>query len=192
MRRRAGPDRASSTSVIAAAATITVLAACGDGRNASTVAARPSDTTSPEGRFAAPPPAAPNDTGCVITGLWRQCSVRARLERAGLAPIAGDTVRHPFLHVPGQRYKVGDAELEAFVYETADMRRRDTTPLDSVRAAPPGTETTWERPPTLITSENLAAILVGGNARHVERVTLALTAGAGTTDFQAGTGATKR
>jgi hypothetical protein len=164
-------------------------AACDRGEQASR--ARAADTTSPEGHFATPAPAE-GDTGCVLAGLWRQCSVRERLERAGLAPVAGDTVRHPFLHVPGQRYRLGDASLEAFVYETAEMRRRDTAPLDSVRAAPPGTEATWERPPTLITSANLAAILIGGNARQVERVTLALTAGTGTTDFQVPGGAAKR
>lgn len=147
------------------------------------------DTTSPEGHFAAPPLASA-DSSCELSGLWRQCSVHDRLERAGLAPIVGDSVRHAFLHVPGRRYKIGDAELQAFVYETAAMRRRDTAPLDSVRVAPPGAETEWERPPTLITSENLAAVLIGGNARQVERVTLALTAGAGSTTFQApGTGA---
>jgi hypothetical protein len=162
---------------------LTALAGCGEKKSAPV--ARVADTTSPEGHFAAAPAASsPSDTTCVLTNLWRQCSVRERLERAGLAPQPGDAVRHPFLHVPGQRYRVGDASLEAFVYETVEMRRRDTAPLDSVRAAPPGTETTWERPPTLITSENLVAILIGGNERQVERVTLELTAGAGTTDFQ--------
>ena len=147
--------------------------------------ARAADTTSPEGRFVARAggPAAAG-TACPAGPLWSQCGVRERLERAGLAPQVGDTVRHGFLHVPGQRYRVGDAEVQAFVYETVEMRRRDTAPLDSVRAAPPGAEPGWEKPPTLVTSENLAAVLVGGNARQVERVTLALTAGAGTTEFQ--------
>ena len=149
------------------------------------------DTTSPEGHFAAPSLASA-DSACELSGLWRQCSVHDRLKRAGLAPIVGDSVRHPFLHVPGRRYKVGDAELQAFVYETVEMRRRDTAPLDSVRVAPPGTETAWERPPTLITSENLAAVLIGGNARQVERVTLALTAGVGSTTFQAPEAGAKR
>lgn len=153
--------------------------------------ARAADTTSPEGHFVAPALQPTAGTGCPAGALWAQCSVRERLERSGLAPQAVDTVRHAFLHVPGQRYRLGDAELQAFVYESAAMRERDTAPLDSIRAAPPGTETTWERPPTLITSGNLAAILLGGNARQVERVTLALTAGSGTTDFQTGAGATK-
>ena len=153
--------------------------------------ARAADTTSPEGHFVAPAVQPGGAPSCALGSLWEQCSVRDRLERAGLAPQPGDTVRHPFLHVPGLRYKVGDAELQAFVYGSPAMRERDTAPLDSVRAAPPGTETTWERPPTLITSENLAAILIGGNQRQVERVTLALTAGAGSTEFQSGAGGAK-
>jgi hypothetical protein len=165
------------------AAAALALAACGTRDDP---VARAADTTSPEGHFVAPALQPGGAPPCALGALWAQCSVRERLERAGLAPQPVDTVRHAFLHVPGQRYKVGDAELQAFVYETTDMRQRDTAPLDSVRAAPPGVETSWERPPTLITSGNLAAILIGGNERQVERVTLALTAGAGTTDFQSG------
>ena len=164
------------------------LAAC---RAREEPVARTADTTSPEGHFVAPALQPTAGNGCVAGPLWAQCTVKERLERAGLAPQPADSVRHPFLHVPGQRYRIGDAELQAFVYESAAMRQRDTAPLDSVRAAPPGTDANWERPPTLITSENLAAILVGGNARQVERVTLALTAGASTTNFQTGTGAAK-
>ena len=168
--------------VLLAVAAAVATGAC---RGAEAPAARAADTTSPEGRFVAPS-AAPVAAGapCPPGPLWSQCGVRERLERAGLAPQPSDTVRHAFLHVPGARYRVGDAELQAFVYETVEMRQRDTAPLDSVRAAPPGAEPGWEKPPTLITSENLAAVLVGGNARQVERVTLALTAGAGTTEFQ--------
>lgn len=172
--------------LVRSAGVVALLVAC---RGEPDTAARVADATTPEGQFATPaaPASGPAGTAgapCPAGPVWAQCSVRERLDRAGLAPVAGDTVRHTFLHVPGQRYRVGDAELQAFVYATAEMRRRDTAPLDSVRAAPPGAETAWERPPTLITSGNLAAILIGGNARQVERVTLALTAGAGTTDFR--------
>ena len=183
------PARASRRQAFAAVATLALaLVACDTRKDP---IARAADTTSPEGHFVAPPMQPTAANGCPAGALWAQCSVRERLERSGLAPQPVDTVRHAFLHVPGQRYRLGDAELQAFVYESAAMRERDTAPLDSIRAAPPGTETTWERPPTLITSGNLAAILLGGNARQVERVTLALTAGSGTTDFQTGTGAPK-
>jgi hypothetical protein len=165
------------------AAVLLLAAAAGACRDRRPAAAHSAETTSPEGHYAAPA-LTPPDSACELTGLWRQCSVLDRLERAGLAPIAADSVRHAFLHVPGRRYKLGDAMLEAFVYETTTMRERDTAPLDSVRVAPPGAETEWERPPTLITSENLAAVLVGANERQAERVVLALTAGAGSTTFQ--------
>lgn len=182
------PRGAGARAVVVVAAVTLALAACETRKDP---VARAADTTSPEGHFVAPPLQATGADGCPAGALWAQCSVRERLERSGLAPQPVDTVRHAFLHVPGQRYRLGDAELQAFVYESPAMRERDTAPLDSIRAAPPGTETTWERPPTLITSGNLAAILLGGNARQVERVTLALTAGPGTTDFQTGTGAAK-
>lgn len=142
----------------------------------------PADSSAPGARPAttgkAAPPATAGDTGCVLRGQWRLCSVQDRLERAGLAPrLDPDTLRQPFLRVPGRRLQVGTAELQLFVYTDAAAAARDVAPLDTVRVAPAAMLVEWIAPPTLITSNNLVAILLSRNPRQIERVRNALTAG---------------
>jgi len=49
--------------------------------------------------------------------------------------------------------------------------------IDTVTVAPRGGVVNWPMPPTLITSNNLAAVLISDNGRLVERVQNAITAG---------------
>lgn len=101
-----------------------------------------------------------------------------RLERAGLAPQRGDTVRFPFLRVAGQTWKLGNATIHVFRYRDSVARRTDFVALDSVSARPRGdTLRTWSGTPTLLVNDNLLAILLSENEQQVERVSLALTAG---------------
>ena len=114
------------------------------------------------------------------TGRWDECNVRQRLERAGLAPQPlPDTLRVPFLDRPGFGYGVGHAELRVFLYDSAGALARDLADVDSARVQPTGgsAAVTWEATPTLITSNNMAAILLSDQATQIERVRLALTAG---------------
>jgi hypothetical protein len=107
------------------------------------------------------------------------CSVEKRLRSAGLAvlPESG-AVRQPFLDVPGKTFHLGaTATLQVFVYPTATARERDLTGVDTVSVQAQGSTVTWPVPPTLIVSNNLAAILLSPNARTIERVQLAITAG---------------
>lgn len=148
-----------------------LLAACSSGEDARNVSL---------GRDAPPPPAlrSAGDTGCVLSGNWRLCSVQDRLERAGLVPrLRPDTIRHAFMSVPGQLLLLGESELQLFLYADSGAMRRDVMRLDSIRVAPADMMVTWIAPPTLITSNNLAAILLGGSERQIERVRNALTAG---------------
>lgn len=112
------------------------------------------------------------------TGRWDECNVRQRLERAGLAPqrVTGE-VRQPFLRVPGIAYRVGRAELQVYLYDDAPALARDLARVDSVRVQGPDTTVSWSATPTLITSNNLAAILLSDHDTQIERVRLALTAG---------------
>ena len=115
---------------------------------------------------------------CPETGLWRECSLEKRLERAGFLAIRQDEeVLHDFLDVPGTAYLLGRDELQVFIYPSADDRERDLADVDSATVSPIGESVDWEATPTLIVSNNLAAILIGGTSRQVERVQLALTAG---------------
>lgn len=101
-----------------------------------------------------------------------------RLERAGLAPQRGDTVRYAFLRIPGETWRLGRATVHVFRYRDSVARHADFSQLDSVGARPRGdTITTWPGTPTLLVNDNLLAILLSDNAEQVERVSLALTAG---------------
>jgi hypothetical protein len=111
-------------------------------------------------------------------GLWQQCSVEERLIRAGMVLMRGDEpARHPFMHVPGLVYRTGVSEVQVFIYPSQEERERDTAPLDTVTVAPPGERVVWKAPPTLVTSINLAAIVLSLNGRQSERIANALGAG---------------
>ncbi len=116
---------------------------------------------------------------CPGTGHWESCTVFDRLERAGLAPQRGDTVRFPFLRIAGQTWRLGAATIHVFRYRDSVTRHADFAALDSASARPRGdTVTTWPGTPTMLVNDNLLAILLSENEEQVERVSLALTAGA--------------
>ena len=155
---------------------LVALASCGESREGK------GDSARTAGAAVAAAPAIPSLPECPNkSGRWDECNVRQRLERAGLAPQPlPDTIRHPFLRVPGIAYRVGHAELEVFLYDSAGALRRDLAALDTVRVQPTGDSAVavaWSATPTLITSNNLAAILLSDQGTQIERVRLALTAG---------------
>lgn len=116
---------------------------------------------------------------CPGTGHWEPCTVFDRLERAGLAPQRADSVRFSFLRIAGQTWRLGAATIHVFRYRDSVTRHADFEALDSASARPAGdTVTIWPGTPTVIVNDNLLAILLSENAEQVERVSLALTAGA--------------
>ena len=116
-------------------------------------------------------------TKCPPSATWTPCNVRERLEQSGLVLLPVDTIHHDFMHVPGVVWRIGHGELQLFLYADSAAMRRDVSQLDSARAAPPTMMITWIKPPTLITSNNLAAILLSDSGEEIERVANALTAG---------------
>lgn len=166
---------------LATGALVAAVACGGDREGARDTAIATAGT--PPATAGAPAPAAGGGTGCDMFGAWRPCSVRRRLEEAGLAPQeTGDTIRAPGFAVPGARWTIGEATLVVFLYPSPSARERDTRALDTLTAAPRGaTSSPWPKlhPPTLMASGNLAAVLHGPRVsqRQRERVVLALTAG---------------
>jgi hypothetical protein len=148
-----------------------VLAACS---TADKSPPRSTSTTAPVSSAIGPAPL----PACPGTGHWEPCTVFDRLERAGLAPQRGDSIRVPFLRVIGQTWRLGRATIHVFRYRDSVARRADFITLDSARAKP-GSDTLarWIGPPTLLVNDNLLAILLSDNAQQIERVSLALTAG---------------
>ena len=157
---------------------LSLVAACG-GRGE-----RAADSAAAAGAAAAAPAVAasgakPDSTCPNLTGRWDECNVRQRLERAGLAPRrAPAAVHQPIFRVPGISYVVGRAELQIFLYPDSAALARDLARVDTVRVQPrDGAPIAWGSTPTLMTSNNLAAVLLSDDATQVERVQLAMTAG---------------
>ena len=128
---------------------------------------------------AAPTPAAPapNAPGCVSEGGWQACSVEKRLTDAGFVPIAKGPAPTGVFGVAGTTYALGAAELSVYLFRSAKERSAATAAIDTVTVAPRGGASPWSSPPTLITSNNLAAVLLSDNGRLIERVQNAITAG---------------
>jgi hypothetical protein len=119
-------------------------------------------------------------SGCPHTGRWALCNVESRLRQAGfvvkLKP--GESPERPGFTVKPVVYGVGRGRLEVFVYDDEAALERDMAKMDTVRVAPPGANATWETPPVLIRSGNLAAVFLTDSPQQAERLALALTAGA--------------
>ena len=122
------------------------------------------------------------DTGkaqCPPTGLWSQCAVVERLDRAGLAPRLDSTAtpREDPLTPAGFLVRVGSSELEVYVYPSVAARRSDVARIDTTRYLGYTEAVSIQQLPTIIQSANLIAILHSRTDHQRERVGDALTAG---------------
>lgn len=115
---------------------------------------------------------------CPMFAPWQACSVEERIYRSGL-PVTrrAEGVRHDFMRVEGIVFETPRAEVQVFLYASDAERRRDTDQLDTMFVAPKGKRVSWRSPATLVTSQNLAAIILSPNPRQSERIALALGAG---------------
>ena len=156
---------------VAALVLVLLSAACGR------EAARAADSAAAVARVAEAQRSSPRPPAS-STGLWDADHVEERLDRAGLAPVRDSVpARQPFMRVPGVVFHVGSAELQVYVYPDSASRARDTGALDTLTVSPPSAPVQWSASPSLIVSNNVAAILLADNLRQRERVRLALEAG---------------
>lgn len=166
-------EAASLTSCLAL---LTLLSACSE-----PAAREPEGAAPPASATGFPASSAPGaKPACALEGDWTPCAVEERLLRAGVVAERQPTpARHPFFAVEGAVYQIGtpDHELQVFLYPSTAARVRDTDALDSATVSPRGTRVIWKAPPTLVTSNNLAAVILSLNDRTVERLALALSAG---------------
>ena len=79
--------------------------------------------------------------------------------------------------------RLGNAELQVFLYEDTSALAADMARLDTATVSPPGSPVAWPGKATLIRNANLAAILLSENALQIERVQRAIMAGTGSTVF---------
>lgn len=167
----------SETSTISLALLAAVAIACGGGDGGGGTPDSPAAVPP-----AVPPPstttATPGDSAaCVSAGAWEPCSVEKRLTDAGFVPLKQETPAAALFRVEGIEYALGPARLHVYVFPSAAERATAVAAIDTVAIARRGTPAAWGGPAWLITSNNLVAVLVSDNARLVERVQLALTAG---------------
>jgi hypothetical protein len=115
---------------------------------------------------------------CPATGLWSECAVLERLDRAGLAPRrdSAATTEAP-LAPAGTLVHVGRFQMELYVYPDAAARERDQSKLDRSKYLAYDAPIGMNAQPTLIHSANLIAILHSRNDHQRERVTDAIVAG---------------
>jgi hypothetical protein len=156
--------------------TVCLALACGGDRAPSKAAqTKAPETAIAESALAAMP--TPGGT-CPAFGLWQACSVEDRISRAGLAVNRREKgVHHDFMSVDGLVWETSRAEIQVFLYASEADRKKDTDQLDTVFVAPPGKRIMWRWPAQLVTSNNMAAIILSLNGRQAERIALALGAG---------------
>lgn len=117
------------------------------------------------------------NSACVSEGSWQSCSVERRLIDAGFVLIDKGPAPTGVFPVAGSSYMLGAAELYVYVFASTKAREGALAGIDTVAIAPRGGVASWPTPHTLITSNNLAAVLISDNGRLVERVQNAITAG---------------
>jgi hypothetical protein len=102
------------------------------------------------------------------------------LRQAGFVAkrVDGKPVRRPGFSIASVVYKLGSGRLEVFIYADEAAMERDVAKIDTVTVAPAGVASPWDGTPVLVRSGNLAAVLITENQSQIERLTLALTAGA--------------
>lgn len=125
---------------------------------------------------------APGDPKCPSTGLWAECSLLYRLDRAGLAPRIDYDAKVDETSIGGGAttfvVKIGmNAHLDVFLYPDSAARIADEQKLDRKQFVLPGAEQTIRRERTLIENSNLVGLLTSINGHQRDRVADALMAG---------------
>lgn len=167
-----------SLSLLSCLAIAVVVAACSESK------APPAGTVT-SGALTGQRAPAPGDPACPRTGEWQPCSLVDRLVHAGLSfKATGDSARVSFLEVPGVRYRVALTDtMLAFFFKDSIALKKAMTKLDTIRMTPAAVSPTdtalpWPSLPNVIRSGNLLALYFAESPRQIERVRLAITAGA--------------
>lgn len=111
----------------------------------------------------------PRDSVSANPVNWTIPLVMARLADATLTPTFAGPVRVRHMRVPGSAVSIAGAELEVYIYGDAIAAAQDVDALYE-RIRLPGGATAWDRPPTLVTANNLAILIHGLDPAGMERV----------------------
>lgn len=151
---------------------LVATAACGGGEGAV------GDTTASTvpGEKTVATAGAPGDTAAPQGATWNLEMVEGQLRDAGFTISRDRTpVNLPYMSVPGTALDLGGAvTVQIYLYGDAAARGSDTDKLDPARAAPPGANVAWRSPATLVTDNNMAAIVVTADPAARTRIADAL------------------
>ena len=119
---------------------------------------------------------------CPATGRWALCNLETRLRRAGFVAkkVDGEAPKRAGFSVTPIVYTLGHGRLEVFLYDDEASLAKDVAGIDTITVAPAGGASAWPSTPGFVRSGNLAAVFMDQSARQVERLVLAITAGAPT------------
>ncbi len=151
---------------------LAIGAACGRGKTD----ARDSVAATANTTAAAAPGGAPT---CQRTGHWSECTVRIKLDQAGLAPQAGaDKVGDlPTLAVKPITLTIGNAGIAYYLYPDAVSRHSAAAALDTARFIAQTRPVSMKNETTLIENDNVLLLLFSKNEHQRERVSDVITAG---------------
>jgi hypothetical protein len=119
----------------------------------------------------------PNDTAAPQGATWDLDMVEGQLRDAGFAVNRDPTpVNLPFMSVPGTALDLGNATtVQVYLYGDAAARGADSDKLDPTRAAPRTGSVPWRTPASLVTDNNMAAIVLTSDQKVRTRITGILT-----------------
>ena len=145
---------------------LAAVAACGESK-------APAPASTPASVAAAQSAAPPGSADCPATGLWAACSLRYRLDRAGLAVSIDSGAKPKEKELTGTPLllKVGRASwLELYIYADSTARMADAKKLDHSQLISDAQTPTIKRERTLIESVNVIGLLTSIDEHLRERV----------------------
>ena len=111
------------------------------------------------------------------TDLVDVASIERALRNAGVDVSRDPTpIQQSFMSVRATRLVVDGADLQVYIYPSVSARRADTDRLDAAGVSPATVSVLWVAPPSLITFNNVALILLTADSGLRGRITAALSA----------------
>lgn len=171
----------SRTLTVTLACSLASLAGCGnagndqragsDGSAASAQDSRGAPRSTAEvNREASSVPA--HDTVSAHAVNWTLDDVLGRLSSGGMTTSVGGPAQEKHMSVPGTRVHVPGAELEVYIYGDANATAQDVDRFDKLMRMPDGA-LMWQKPPALITVNNLVVLVLTPDPtarEHIRRV----------------------
>ena len=158
----------SRTLTAALACTLGSTAACGNAGNANRDDTGRSAASAQDARGAPRSITAVNpesstvpahDTVSAHAVNWTIDDVLGRLSSGGMTTTVSGPVQAKHMSVPGTRVHVPGAELEVYIYGDANATAQDVDRFDKLMRMPDGA-LMWQKPPALITVNNLVVLVL--------------------------------